>query len=107
MVGPGAGVAVGLQLEPDGAAVGPVSPGVTCAFGAEQVLHVVAVLVRDDVGVDEQPALRPELLLELVEEAEVDVDQLVGGAVEGPGAAGGGPQLVCTEPEKKTVSVGT
>ena len=52
---------------------------------------MVAVLVRDDVGVDEQPALRPELLLELVEEAEIDVDRLVGGAVEGSGAAGRGP----------------
>ena len=49
---------------------------------------MVAVLVRDDVGVDEEAAVGPELLLQLVEEAQVDVDEPVGRAVEGAGAAG-------------------
>ena len=55
----------------------------------EQVLHVVAVLVRDDVRLRERPALRAELRLQLVEEAEVDVDALVARAVERPDVGGG------------------
>jgi hypothetical protein len=43
---------------------------------------VVAVFVREDVGLDERRVLRPELL-KLVEEPEIDVDELVGRAVEG------------------------
>ena len=67
---------------------------------------MVGVLVGDDVGVDEQPALGAELLLQRVEEGQVDVDQLVGRAAEGPEPLVAPPQEVCTEPLKKTVSVG-
>ena len=45
---------------------------------------MVAVLVREDVGLRERPAPGAELRLELVEEAEVDVDVAVARAVEGP-----------------------
>ena len=44
----------------------------------------MAVLVREHVRLRERPALGAEARLELVEEAEVDVDLLVGGAVERP-----------------------
>ena len=59
--------------------VGPVEPSCACSLVAEQVLHVVAVLVRDHVRLRERPTARAELRLELVEEAEVDVHALSGG----------------------------
>ena len=62
--------------------VGPVEPSCALASSAEQVLHVVAVLVRDHVGLRERATLRAELRLELVEEAEIDVHALIGRAVE-------------------------
>ena len=43
---------------------------------AKDLLHVMADLVRDDIGLGEI-ARRAEALLELVEEAEVDVEVLV------------------------------
>src|SRR5829696_2438801 len=69
VVGPGAGVAVGLQLQPHGAAGRAGLAGGHLLVGAEQVLHVVPVLVGEHVGVDEGSALRAELRLQLVEEA--------------------------------------
>ena len=49
---------------------------------AQQVLDVVPVLVREDVGLGERATLGAEARAQLVEEAEVDVDRLVGRAVE-------------------------
>lgn len=49
---------------------------------AELVLHVVAVLVGDDISLRERSALRPEPLAQVLEEAEVEVDLLVIGAIE-------------------------
>src|SRR3954454_14842347 len=49
-VRPYAGEAIGLQLEVDTPAFRPGDSLADPAHGAEQVLHVVAVLVRDDVG---------------------------------------------------------
>src|SRR4029079_6466946 len=82
MARPDAGVAVGLQLGPDGAALGALRLR-PLYERAQQVLHVVAVLVREHVRLGERPASRPESRLELVEEAEVDVDVLVYPAVKG------------------------
>ena len=88
VLGPHAGVAVGLQLEPDRVAVGALL-GADLAHGAEQVLDVVAVLVGEDVGLDEVAALAAELALEhVVEERGVEVDVLVGRAVERPDVGG-------------------
>src|SRR5690606_26410040 len=86
---PGAGEAVGLQLDPHGAGLlalprllgGLQRPGV--------VLDVVAVLVREDVKLPERAAVGAELPLELAEEAGVEVDLLVEGAVEGTDRAAG------------------
>ena len=50
---------------------------------------MVPVLVRDHVGLRERAALRAEARAELVEEPEVDVDVLVGGAVERAHRRGG------------------
>src|SRR4051812_45921244 len=81
---PHAGVAVGLELEPDGVAVGALL-GLHLAHRAEEVLDVVAELVADDVGLDERTGRAVELLLEDVgEERRVEVDRLVAGAVERP-----------------------
>ena len=54
---------------------------------AEQVLDVVPVLVRDDVHLRERAALGPESRLEVVVEAEIEVDRLVERAVERPDRA--------------------
>ena len=59
--------------------------------GAEQVLHVVAVLVRDHVGLGEAPALCAEPGSQIVVEPEVDVHLPVGRAVEGPDRRVGDP----------------
>ena len=45
---------------------------------------MVPVLVRDHVGLGERAAAGAEPRLELVEEAEVDVDVPIPRAVEGP-----------------------
>ena len=82
------GEAVGLQLEPHRELRWP-DPGPACcslldlAADAEQVLHVVADLVGDHVGLGEV-AGRAEAVAQLLVEAEVDVDLLVGRAVERP-----------------------
>ena len=96
--GPHAGVAVGLQLQADGVGVGALL-GADPAHGAEQVLDVVAVLVGEHVGAYEGGVLAAELLEDGVEEGRVEVDGLVGGAVERPdgarrGAAAAGLDLV-------------
>ena len=70
-----------------------------------QVLHVVAVLVGDDV-LSSQVTGGTELVLQLGQEVEVEVDELVGGTVEGPDL----PPMparssVPVAPEKNTVSV--
>ena len=72
---------------------------------AEHVLHVVADLVREHVGLREI-AGRAEALAQLVVEAEVDVEVLVGRAVERPGRGAGKPQAEFTLSEK-SVSVGS
>ena len=81
VVGPDAGEAVGLQLGADGASLRPAALTRTVQR-PEQVLDVVPVLVRQHVGLGERPTLGAEARLQLVEEAEVDVDVLVGRAVE-------------------------
>ena len=97
MVRPDAGVAVGLQFHQH---LQPVAVGLAGARlrgahfvgGAEHGLHVVADLVREHVGLGEVAGCL-EARLELPIEREVDVDLLVGGAVErarartGPAAA--------------------
>ena len=105
--GPHAGVAVGLELEPDRVA-GRALLGADLAHRAEQVLDVVAVLVADDVGLHEVAALAAELALEhLVEERGVEVDRLVGRAVErARRPCWRLPQPVDVPPVKVTISVG-
>ena len=80
---PDAGVAVRLELDAHGAA-GRAAPLLGLAEVAEEILRVVAVLVREDVRLGKRAALRIEAVAELLEEAEVDVDVLVGGTVERP-----------------------
>ena len=82
---PGPGEAVGLQLQGDGQLVGLarvllLQPADVAAH-AEHVLHVVAVLVGDDV-LRGQVAGGAELLLQLQQEVEVEVHEPVGRAVE-------------------------
>ena len=65
------------------ALVGPVVAALVLRQRAEQVLHVVAVLVGDDVRLGEVAARRAELALQhVVEERRVEVDPLVVRAVE-------------------------
>src|SRR5690349_8304758 len=70
---PHPGVAVGLELEPYGVALRALL-GPDPAHRAEHVLDVVAVLVREHVGLDEVAGRPAELLLEdVAEEAGVEV----------------------------------
>src|SRR5947209_16933015 len=71
---PDAGEAVGLQLQLDTAALGPGHSLPHLVHGAEEVLHVMAILVRNDVGLRKGSTRRAELAAQLVEEAEVEVD---------------------------------
>src|SRR6185312_1955731 len=79
---------------------GALLRGVHPRGDAEQVLHVVAHLVREHVGFGEL-ARRLELVGQLLEEAEVEVHLAVEGAVEGPdcgiGRAAGGRHLVAVQ----------
>src|SRR6201999_4548859 len=91
--------AVGLQLGPDRVALG--AGAAVVAEQAELVLHVVAVLVGQHIGLGEGTAARSELGLEILEEAEVDVDVAIARAVEraggGRGSAAGGCDLAAEE----------
>src|SRR3954453_19678698 len=82
MVGPDARQAIGLQLEPDGRAIGAGLTALGSIEDAEHVLDVMAVLVRDHVRLGEPATFRAEARLELVEEPEVEVDRLVDRAIE-------------------------
>src|SRR6266542_1900182 len=82
--GPDPGEAVGLQL---GADRGPLRSGLGAAALAQQsedVLDVVPVLVRHDVALGERSPGRAETGPQLLEEREIEVDLLVGRAVERP-----------------------
>ena len=79
---PHAGEAVGLQLEAHRTARRPLAVLPDLLVEAHDVLHVVAVLVGDHVRLGERAALGAEVRAQLVEEAEVEVDRLVGRAVE-------------------------
>jgi DNA-binding transcriptional regulator YbjK len=99
--GPHSGVAVRLQLASHGRALRPLPVVADLGKRALDVLHVMAVLVGDDVGLGERAALGAELAAELVEEAEVEVDVAVAGTVEragiGAGDAAGGAGLAGEE----------
>ena len=89
-VAPDAGVAVRLQFDAHGDLVGSgfVAAAHLCvrlAEGAEQVLYVVADFVRDDVG--EGKFTAGAHFLHFAVEGGIDVEFLVGGAVEGAGGA--------------------
>src|SRR4029453_19385590 len=96
--GPDAAIAVRLQLHAHRPALGPLGVVADPAEDAEQVLDVVAVLMGEPVRLRERRPARAEPRLDLVEEAEVDVDELVPRAVEGPdlrsGEAAAGLDLV-------------
>src|SRR3954454_8428868 len=90
MVRPDACVAIGLEL---GAHRATCRPGTATADRqrTEQILDVVAVLVRQDVALRERATLRPEPRSELPEEVEVEVDELVARTVERAGRGARGP----------------
>ena len=104
---PGAGEAVGLQLE--AYAVRRRSGGlhVEAAHQAGDVLDVVAPLVPDHVQLGERAAARSELLLQLVEERGVDVDRSgrAGSRTDRPSSSRRRTPVL-TEPVKRTISVG-
>src|SRR2546422_4660905 len=70
--------AVGLELETNGLRV-----RARLQQEVELVLDVVAVLVGHDISLRERPALRAEALGQILEEAQVEIDLLVIGAIEG------------------------
>ena len=82
---PHAGEAVGLQFHQHRELIGlarrPLLQGADLPLDAQQVLHVVPDLVRDDVGLGEV-AGRAEAPIQLVEELEIEIDLLIAGTVE-------------------------
>src|SRR5690606_19799294 len=85
---PDAGEAVGLQLDTGRQAIGfhlahALPLAVEFRQHADQVLDVVADLMRDRISLREV-ARRLELLRQVAEEAEVDVNLAIAGAVERP-----------------------
>lgn len=88
MVGPDAGKAVGLQFHPYGELVvfrlgQALALTLHLIADAQKVLHVVPDLVGHDVGLGEI-ARCVQLLLQIVVEGQINVDFLIGWAVEGP-----------------------
>ena len=85
--GPDAGIAIGLQFQPDGQGIAlRLACRLLCAAdlirGAEQVLDVMAELVRDDI-IAREVALRAEPVGEFIEEAGVEINAIIGWAIEG------------------------
>ena len=86
MISPDAGQEVGLQLQADTDAVALLLAHsahllVGLVQDSEQVLHVVAHLVRNDVGIG-KVAIGSQLPLHLGKEGKVDIHTLVGRAIE-------------------------
>ena len=81
MIRPDAGEAVRLQLGPHRATLRTLLAR-AAAENAEQILDEVPVLVGKDIRLGERAAFSSELRFQLVEEPEVEVDVLVGGAEE-------------------------
>jgi hypothetical protein len=79
-VGPHSREAVRLQLESNTRAVG-ATPRSLLLKNPELVLHMMPHFVGDDIGVGELP-WRTELLAHQIEEAEIQIDDLVLRAVE-------------------------
>lgn len=84
VVSPDACVAVGLQLDLHGVGIGAGLVVVGAAEGALELLDVVRELVCHDVLLGQRPTAAAHAL-ELVEEGDVVVGVLVGGAVERAG----------------------
>ena len=100
MVCPHAGVAIGLQLAAHRIRLGAGAAARHArSNSADQVLDVVAVFVRDDIGLREL-ARRAEAIGELVEEREIEIDVAVARAIKRAGgrlafaAAGRGFSIV-------------
>ncbi len=91
MICPNAGIAIRLQFDPHLDAVGPglsaggLLGGLRLRQGAEQVLHVVADLVRDHIGLREFACLAlatVEARLDLAKKRRVEIDAAVGRTIE-------------------------
>lgn len=95
-VRPNAGKAISLEFQADGQVVAGTWIGAhrlaNLALDAEQALDVMADLVRQYVGLGEISG-RTETAFEFLVEAEIDVDLLVGGTIEGSGSRPG--QAAC------------
>ena len=102
---PDAGVAVGLQFHPHRQFVGlrcDARDRACCdapGRDAEQRLDVMTDLVRDHVGLREV-ARRAEALVELAEERQIEIELVIGRAIERPAAADEPPHADCTAVEQ-------
>ncbi len=97
---------VGLQLDPHGHGIRlRLAHAFACLIelrqDAKKVLHMVADLMRDHIGIAKSPPSR-ELGLHLVEEIRVEIDLAIGRTIEGPTAALASPQAEFQRPEYMT-----
>jgi len=85
-VAPNPGKAIGLEFQTDGELVGSIRISffqvMDFRFDAEQLLYVMADLMSDDVGLSEL-AGRTEAVAQFVEEAEIQINLFVFGAIKG------------------------
>ena len=87
IVGPDTGVVVGKEFQTHADLIGSHLVGLVhllmgLAENAERVLHMVADLVGNDIGIGEGITLDTQLALHLREEGQVDIQFLVTGAIE-------------------------
>src|SRR5262245_41343319 len=85
-MGPNSGKAVGLKFHQDAQLLLRTRVALLShpqfSFNTQNVLHVMANLMSDDVGLG-KISWRAKLALQFVVEIQIDVDALVGRAIEG------------------------
>ena len=107
MIRPDARVAIRLEFGAHRCTLWPgLVSGGTVENAALQILHMMTVLVRDDILLREGSACRTELRLQVIVETEINVDRLVIRQSNGPTAVVAAPQPVCVWPVKRVVGTG-
>ena len=90
VIGPDARQTVGVQFDLNGHTLRAGRIGTArLVQHTDQVLHVMTVLVRQHVRLGKGAALRAKARLQFIEEIQVQIDLLIGRAVERPDRGGG------------------
>ena len=82
MIRPNTGIAVRLQLNAHGCALWPGAVIANLGENPLHILHMMTVLVCEDVFLRERSTIRTELRVQLIEETEINIHDFVIRAVE-------------------------